>query len=128
MARAAQDSEVDITVLHVLPFNASARARARGSRALANSVEGIEFDRFDLRMVEGPNEADSILAQSEGYDLIVIGASEEPLFRNFLVGRLPERIARAAEVTVMMVKRRSSPLHSFVRQALLEPTQPKPLD
>ncbi len=128
MARAAKNGPIDITVLHVLPLHASARARARGGRALADSVEGIEFDRFELRMVEGPNEADTILAQSEGYDLIVIGASEEPLFKNFLVGRLPERIARAAEVTVMMVKRRSSPLHSFVRQALLEPTQPKPLE
>ena len=45
-----------------------------------------------------------------------------------MVGTLAERVARDAKVTVMMVKRRSSPLHSFVRQTILEPTVPKPID
>lgn len=128
MAKAARPQSVDITVMHVLPLDAGERARARGNRALADSLDGIEYERIEPRTVEGANLVDSILENSQGYDLIVIGASEEPLFQNFLVGRLPERIARRAEVTVMMVKRRSSPLHSFVRQTLLEPTRPKPLD
>ena len=71
--------------------------------------------------------AKSILEEAEGCDLIVLGAAEEPVFKNFLVGPDTERIARRAKVTVMLVKRRSSPLHSFVRKALIEPTKPKPL-
>ncbi|MCK5318901.1 MAG: hypothetical protein KAJ55_13385, partial [Anaerolineales bacterium] len=69
----------------------------------------------------------SILSEAKGYDLILIGPTEEPVFTNFLVGTFPERVARGAEVTVMMVKRRSSPIHSFVRRALIEPTHLKPL-
>ena len=51
-----------------------------------------------------------------------MGASEEPLFENILVGNMPEQVARRAEVTVIMVKRRSSAVHEFLRQTVLEPT------
>jgi len=53
-----------------------------------------------------------------------MGASEEPIFRNILIGPMTEQIAKAADVTVIVVKRRSSPLHSFVRQTMLPPTEP----
>jgi Amino acid permease len=52
----------------------------------------------------------------------VIGATNEPLFKNLLVGNIPEQVAQQAAVTVVMVKQRSSPLHSFLRQTVLEPT------
>jgi len=55
-------------------------------------------------------------------DLIVIGATNEPLFRNLMVGNLVRKVAEDAEVTVLVVKRRSSPLHSFLRQTVLEPS------
>jgi len=78
--------------------------------------------------VEGQDVADTILEQAEQSDMVVIGATEEPVFRNFLVGTLPEKIARRARASVLVVKRRSSRLHSAVRQTILEPTEPKPLD
>ncbi len=65
---------------------------------------------------------DTVLEQAEGCDLIVIGASEEPLFRNLLLGNVAEQIAKRAELTVILVKRRSGALHSFLRQTVLEPT------
>jgi CIC family chloride channel protein len=128
MAKACFDNDVGVTVLHVLPPNPSEGDHIRGQHALADSVNGIEYSLLEKKLVEGPSPYETIMAESQGYELIVVGATEEPLFRNFLVGTLPERIARNAQTTVMMVKRRSGPLHSFVRQALLEPTQPKPLD
>jgi nucleotide-binding universal stress UspA family protein len=128
MARAAHPEQIGVTVLHVLPAGTNQRGRILGQRAIDDSLDGVEYGAIQTRMVESDDRAQAILDASEGHDLIVIGASEEPLFRNFLVGTLAERVARRASVTVMMVKRRSSPLHSFVRQTLLEPTQPKPLD
>jgi amino acid transporter len=128
MARAAHPEEIGLTVLHVMPAGANQRGRVVGQRALDDSLDGVEYSPIQAKLVASDDRAQAILDESDGYDLIVIGASEEPLFRNFLVGTLAERIARRASVTVMMVKRRSSPLHSFVRQTLLEPTHPKPLD
>jgi hypothetical protein len=39
-----------------------------------------------------------------------------------MVGNLVRKVAEDAEVTVVVVKRRSSPLHSFLRQTVLEPS------
>ncbi len=128
MANAESEVDVILTILHVLPLGSNHRAEILGQRAVDASQEGVEYEHIETRMIARDERATAILEASEGYDLIVIGASEEPLFRNFMVGTLAERVARGAKVTVMMVKRRSSPLHSFVRQTILEPTTLKPID
>ena len=128
MANAESQDDVSLTILHVLPLGSKERAEVVGQRALDASQEGVEYDHIETKMVQGYDRAIAILDAAEGYDLIVIGASDEPVFRNFMVGTLAERVARDANVTVMMVKRRSSPIHSFVRQTILEPTVPKPID
>jgi nucleotide-binding universal stress UspA family protein len=128
MANAESEVDVILTILHVLPLSSNHRAEILGQRAVDASQEGVEYEHIETRMIASDERATAILEASEGYDLIVIGASEEPLFRNFMVGTLAERVARGAKVTVMVVKRRSSPLHSFVRQTILEPTTLKPID
>jgi amino acid transporter/nucleotide-binding universal stress UspA family protein len=117
-----------VVVAHVVPVGAREEDRIRGKQAIDYALEGIDYPNIEIEFLEGNNIADPILEAALKHDLVVLGATEEPLFKNFLVGPLPERIARRSTVTVMMVKRRSSPLHSFVRQTLLEPTKLKPLD
>jgi len=128
MARAGEEGPALITLLHVLPPGASEGDRVRGQRAIEDLLDGVDYDRIEIKLIEAPDPVNAILEFSKGYDLIVLGASEEPLFKNLLVGTFAERVARRAEVTVMMVKRRSGPIQSFVRKAILEPTQPKPID
>jgi amino acid transporter/nucleotide-binding universal stress UspA family protein len=131
MARAERPKPAEVTILHVLPTQHGEAARVRGERAITESMDGITgLDELHIerRVIEGEDAVQIILDESKGFDLIVLGASEEPVFRNFLVGTGPERVARGAEITVMMVKRRSSPIHSLMRKAILEPTKPKPLD
>jgi amino acid transporter/nucleotide-binding universal stress UspA family protein len=127
MASAEKPDPATVTILHVLPPGADEVGRIRAERAVAESMHGVDGVPIETMYVEGDDPVESILSSAKGYDLIVIGATEEPVFTNFLVGTLPERVARGAEVTVMMVKRRSSPIHSFVRKALIEPTHLKPL-
>ena len=127
MASAEKPEPATVTILHVLPPGVDEVGRIRAERAVAESMHGVDGMPIETMYVEGDDPVESILSSAKGYDLIVIGATEEPVFTNFLVGTLPERVARGAEVTVMMVKRRSSPIHSFVRKALIEPTHLKPL-
>jgi basic amino acid/polyamine antiporter, APA family len=124
MARASQNGPVNVTLLHVLPLGARSATVVRAEQTLDYVLEGIEFDRVARRLVEGTDVADTVVEEAEagGYDLIVVGATEEPLFRNLLMGSISGQIARRAPVTTIMVKRRSSPLHSFLRQTVLEPT------
>jgi L-asparagine transporter-like permease/nucleotide-binding universal stress UspA family protein len=127
MASAEKPEPATVTILHVLPLGVGEVGRIHAERAVAESRHGVDGVPIETMYVEGSDPVESILLEAKGYDLIVIGATEEPVFTNFLVGTFPERVARGAEVTVMMVKRRSSPIHSFVRRALIEPTHLKPL-
>jgi amino acid transporter/nucleotide-binding universal stress UspA family protein len=122
MAQAGEHGPAKVTLLHVIPVGAANGALVRAQQALRNSREGIEYDLLSESIVEGANVVETVLEQAEGYDLIVIGATNEPLFKNLLVGNIPEQVALQAAVTVIMVKQRSSPLHSFLRQTVLEPT------
>ncbi|HSR33509.1 MAG TPA: amino acid permease [Anaerolineae bacterium] len=124
MARASQNGPVKVVLLHVLPVGARSSAVVRAKQCLDYVMEGVERDQVIRHLVEGTDVVDSVIeeAKSGDYDLIVVGATEEPLFRNLLMGSVSSQIARRAPVTVVMVKRRSSALHSFLRQTVLEPS------
>jgi chloride channel protein, CIC family len=125
MARGEAEGLVQVTLLNVLPPGARPADQVRAEQTLDYVQEGLGYEGLDRRMVEGTEVVGTILEAAQGYDLIVIGATQEPLFRNLLVGNISHEVARRAEVTVVVVKRRSSALHSILRQTVLEPTRPE---
>ncbi|MCK4977381.1 MAG: amino acid permease [Anaerolineales bacterium] len=128
MARSRTDHPVKVTLMHVVPPGAGQVGQLRAEQIFQHVLEGIDYEPIDKRAVEGTDIAETILNFAKGpspadaYDLIAIGATNEPLFKNLLVGNLSENIAKEADVTVVVVKRRSSRLHSFLRQTVLEPS------
>ena len=124
MARLANGGPAKVTVLRVMHEGASEAQLIRAQQDMAHSVEGIPFE-FNLKVVEGNDVVEAILKAAEGYDLIVIGASNEPLFRTLLVGNIPEQVALQAKVTTIMVKRRHGPIKSMLRETVLEPASQK---
>lgn len=128
MARSRENSPVKVTLLHVVPPGAGQVGQVRTEQIFRHVLEGIDYEGIDKQILEGSAIAETILSFAKGpsleeaYDLIMIGATREPLFKNLLVGNLSERVAKEADVTVMVVKRRSSRLHSFLRQTVLEPS------
>jgi nucleotide-binding universal stress UspA family protein len=128
MAKQGEEGPAVVTLMHVLPPKAREATRVRAQRAMSELLQGIDYDRVQTKIVESNSVVDAIVECDKECDLIVMGATDEPLFKNLLVGRLPERIARRAKVTVVTVKRRSGALKSWVRQTILEPTVPKPLE
>ncbi len=127
MAQAGEDGPASVTLLHVVPVGASESDLIRTEQVFRYALEGVDYPRVDTLIVEGSNLVEAVLEQARSYDLIVVGATEEPLFRNLLIGNVAEQIARRAEVTVIVVKRRSSPLHSFLRQTILGPSTGRPI-
>ena len=128
MARNGDKGPAKVTLLHVLPVGASPRGQVRAEQVLNDALEGTTYEHLERQTIEGTDVAEAILnfargtAEKPGYDLIVIGATNEPLFKNLMVGNIIEKISREAGVSVIMVKRRSTPLHSFLRQTVLEPS------
>ncbi len=122
MARAGENGPVKVTLLHVVPLGARNADLVRAEQVFKYVLESVDYQPLETRVVGGTNTVDTVLAQAEGYDLIVVGATEEPLFKNLLMGNISGQIVRKAQVTVVVVKRRSSSLHSFLRQTVLEPS------
>jgi len=122
MARGCETGAAKVRLLHVMPVGAGSRSQVRAEQALRLALEGIDYEHIDQKIVESTSVVDAILEQAEGQDLIVIGATGEPLFKNLLIGNIAEQVASRVSVTVIIVKRRSGPLHSFLRQTVLEPT------
>ncbi|MFQ5855736.1 MAG: amino acid permease [Anaerolineae bacterium] len=122
MGQAGEDGPAKVTLLHVVPIGARNSDLVRAEQVFNYALNGLDYEHVERRIVEGAGVVDTALSQSEGYDLIITGATEEPLFKNLLMGNIADQIAKRAEVTVIVVKRRSSPLHSFLRQTVLEPT------
>ena len=128
MALAGEEGPAKVTLLHIVPFSAKNSALVRAEQAFKESMVGLSYENLEKLIVEGSDIVNTILHQAEGtessppFDLIVIGATQEPLFKRLRFGSISEQVARDASVTVVMVKRRSSPLHSFLRQTVLEPT------
>jgi nucleotide-binding universal stress UspA family protein len=122
MARFGEDGPAKVTLLHVVPVGTGNADLFRAQQVFTHALEVIHYQHLETRIVEGTSVVATVLAEAEGHDLIIVGASEEPLFRNLLMGNIPDQIAKKAPVTVMVVKRRSSRIHSFMRQTILGPT------
>jgi amino acid transporter/nucleotide-binding universal stress UspA family protein len=121
MAKLGEDGPAKVTLLHVVPVGAHNADWVRAEQAFNHALEGIYYEHLERHIVEGTGVVEAVLAEAEGHDLIIVGASEEPLFRNLLLGNISEQIAERASVTVIIVKRRSGRIHSFLRQTVLEP-------
>ncbi len=123
MARGEADGPVHVTLLHVLRPGSGPADEVRAQQIMDYALEGLSYEAVQRQTVEAADVVDAVLGAAESHDLIVIGATEEPLFRNLLAGNISREVARRAGVTVVVVKRRSSALHSLLRQTVLEPTK-----
>lgn len=63
----------------------------------------LDRTRFQERTVTRSDPIKTILAEAEGYDLVILGTSEKPLLMQFVTGSIPEEIAhRCAKPTVIV--------------------------
>jgi amino acid transporter/nucleotide-binding universal stress UspA family protein len=122
MAQFADDGPALVRLLHVIPVNATESDRVRAEQVIRDVLNGMQYERIEKTIVEAETVVEAVLSEAKGFDLIIIGASQEPLFKNMLMGNIPKLIAQNAKVTVIIVKRRSGPLHSFLRKTILTPS------
>jgi amino acid transporter len=121
MARQGEDGPAEVTVMHVVRSCCPEPDRIRADKYIQQAINGNAYQPVRRRVIEGDNVLEAILQTAKSYDLVVIGATDEPLLRNLLVGNLATRVAKEADVTVVMVKRRSGALKSLLRQTVLAP-------
>ncbi|MGA9531344.1 MAG: amino acid permease [Anaerolineales bacterium] len=120
LAAARQDESVDVEVVHIVPTGADDAERVRAKQVFDYCLQGIDDRSIRTTIIEADAVGDAIVTEAVNHDLVIIGATEEPLFKNILVGTLPAWVARHSPGSVMMVKRRSGRLQSMVRRTLLK--------
>jgi amino acid transporter/nucleotide-binding universal stress UspA family protein len=122
MARQGENDTVEVTVMHVVRPGCPEVDRIRADKYIQHAIDSNPYQPVKRLVVEGESVLNAILQTARGYDLIVIGATDEPLLKNLLVGDLATRVANEAEVTVVMIKRRSGAIKSLLRQTVLAPS------
>ncbi len=124
MASLGEEGPALVNLMHIVPIGSGPREHTRTNQIFDYALEGIDYPHITRNIVEGTNVLDTILENAESCEceLIVIGATDEPLFRNLLFGSIADQVANRAKVTVIVVKRRQSAFHSFLRQTVLEPS------
>jgi uncharacterized hydrophobic protein (TIGR00271 family) len=61
---------------------------------------------------------EGIIEEAEGYDLVLLGASEEGLFDQFVFGSIPQQIATRVPKTAVMVRRYGGPTEFWIRKLM----------
>ncbi|VUT28213.1 MAG: putative fructoselysine transporter [Candidatus Syntrophoarchaeum sp. GoM_oil] len=82
--------------------------RIRAIRIVGNADEKKKFTvegGVKIELVKASSVKEKLIELSKESDLLVIGATEEPLFKRLVVGVVPEAVAREAHCTVIMVKK-----------------------
>lgn len=78
------------------------------------------------QIIHAPSASNGILSAAQQCDIVVIGATGEPLLRNLLLGNVAQTVADMAPCPVLVVKRRSSLLRSVLRETVLKPVPHSP--
>ncbi len=84
------------------------------------TVEGIGLDgiQFEKKTIVARSVLKGILEESAGYDLVMIGATREPIWKRLFLGTIPKSVARSSPKTVMMVKRYEGSVKSWFKKLL----------
>ncbi len=101
-------------------------ARARAESAFRHAMNSKTYDFVEKQTVMAASPLEGILQEAAQSDMIVIGATKEPLFRNLLLGNVAQQVAEQAACPVIVVKQRSSILASVLRETVLTPIRQSP--
>ena len=94
-----------LTLAGVVPADVPERNRAEKEKWLAGErAEMPEGASVETRILAGAGVVESIVAASGDYDAVMVGASGDSFSSRILFGTIPERIAREAPGTVIVLK------------------------
>jgi CIC family chloride channel protein len=126
LARHAPE-DTKVTLLHVVLSGVEENAaQARAESAFRQALNGYEYPFVEKRTVIAKTPLAGILKEVANSDMVVIGATKEPLFRNLLMGNVAQSVAEQATCPVVVVKQRSSILASVLRETVLSPIRRSP--
>lgn len=115
----AKHHTIELTSAFVVPPGADGDSREAGEEhlrvSLANLGNAIPYEK---KFIEARSIAGGIAKASKDYDLVVIGATREPISRKILFGEIPEKVARYSPSSVLVVKKYEGAVKSILKKLL----------
>lgn len=120
LARSNREPATIQLMYAALPDLSEAENEERAEAAFARVVTDISVP-YETRVVKAGSVAEGILQAAQACDMVIIGATKEPVFRNLLLGNVAQTVAEQAPCSVLVVKRRSNLVRSLMRETILRP-------
>jgi uncharacterized hydrophobic protein (TIGR00271 family) len=109
----------EVTALNVQLGRSTASQMEESRERIASTLEGLDFKHPpEQRVIVAESVVEGIIQESKGYDLVLLGASEEGLFDQFVFGSIPQQIAARVPKTAVIVRRYSEPETRGLRRLL----------
>ena len=113
------EGEGELVVLRVVRRGeeVDTTAEEEALQKLIQSELGEADSRISARVVQASSVVEGILNEAgQGYDLLIIGASEEWVLRNWLFGAIPDLVADRAPCSVLLARKHEPSPVSWVRR------------
>jgi amino acid transporter len=110
---------MQVTACYVVPPGATQETRRQAdnwiTKTLANIAVSVDVEK---KIIEASSVAGGIAKESRDYDLVVLGAAQEPYLRQVMFGEIPEKVARFSPASVLVVKRYDGPVRGWLKRML----------
>jgi APA family basic amino acid/polyamine antiporter len=108
-----------VTALYVQLGRATPEQMEENRRRIAQTLDGLEFSHPpEQKVVIADSVVEGIVREAEQYDLVLLGASEEGLFDQFVFGSIPQQIAARVPKTAIIVRRYGGPAEFWTRKLM----------
>ncbi len=108
-----------VTALYVQSGQATSQQMDENRRRIAQTLADLEFSRPpEQKVIIADGVIDGIVKEAAEYDLVLLGASEENPFDQFVFGNIPQQIAARVPKTVIMVREYSGLTEFWIRKLI----------
>jgi hypothetical protein len=106
--------------LTMLSIVSDERKIKKGQSCLMETKKTVEHEtkRIEEKIVYGTNILKTIIQESKGYDMILIGASKAGLWQRIRFGTIPEKLTRRSPVSVLVVRKYEGTILNWLRRFL----------
>ncbi|WP_158055998.1 amino acid permease [Halorussus halophilus] len=117
-ARAIARSEgSEIRVVHVTESGADRETREEAEAKIRETLDELDDVVAEGEVLEGDDVVETIVTETENYDMTIIGATRESAVQRLVFGTIPEKVGANAPNAVIMTKRDLG-IRSRLRQLL----------
>lgn len=115
----ARENQMSVTAGFVISDNSKDEKNTFADSVMNETLNKIDSSvEKDKVIITSKSIAGGIAKTAKDYDLVVIGAAKESLFKKMLFGEIPEKVARYSPSSVLLVKKYEGIVKTAVKKIM----------